>query len=231
MSITPTPDRPETASPRRFRRATAVGLTAGLLGGGAVGLLAAAPSFTSAASSQFVLQDTGTDTSTDTSTDTGTDTSTDEQPERGARLREALQELVDAGTITAAQADAVASHLVEQMPDRGGHGHDGRHGGGRGLAGTVVADALGITTEELRTALASGQTIAEVAAAEGVDVQVVIDAMLAEVEQRLDDKVADGRITQDDADAKLTEATERITERVNTAGGGRMGRGPAGDDA
>jgi hypothetical protein len=139
-----------------------------------------------------------------------------------------LQELVDDGTITATQADAVATHLVEQMPDRGGRGHDGRHGGGRGVAGTVVADALGITDEELRTALASGQTIAELAAAEGVDVQVVIDAMLAEVEQRLDDKVADGRITQEDADAKLTEATERITERVNTAGLGRMGRGPAG---
>ncbi len=228
MNITPTPDRSGSGSNRRFRRATAVGLTAGLLGGGAVGLLAAAPSFTSAASSQFVLQDT--DTGTDTSTDTGTDSgSTDERPDRALRVREALQELVDAGTITAEQADSVAAHLAEQMPDRGGRGHG--HGGGRGVVGTVVADALGITTEELRTALADGQTIAEIAAAEGVDVQVVIDAMIAEVEQRLDEKVADGTLTQAEADTKLTEATERITERVNTAGPVRMGRGPAGDDA
>ena len=51
-TLEPTPDQPN----RRFRRATAIGLTAGLLGGGAVGLLVAVPSLTSAASDTVTLQ-------------------------------------------------------------------------------------------------------------------------------------------------------------------------------
>ena len=219
----PTPDQPN----RRFRRATAIGLTAGLLGGGAVGLLVAVPSLTSAASDTVTLQDSG-DTGTvtdDQGTDDGTDT---DRPEAGARIREYLQSLVDDGTITAEQADAVAAHLAEGMPGRGGHGGEmgGRGHGGR-FDGTVVADALGITVDELATALQGGQSIADVAAAEGVDVQVVVDAIVAEAEARIAQGVTDGRFTQDEADAKLADLTARITERVNQAGGfGRGGRGP-----
>lgn len=221
----PTPDQPN----RRFRRATAIGLTAGLLGGGAAGLLFAVPSLTSAASGTVTLQDSG-DTGTDTDTDS-TVTITDEQsarPEPGTRVREALQALVDDGTITAEQADAVAAHLATSMPGRGGHGDMGGRGhGGRAFDGTVVADALGITADELRTALQDGQSIADVAAAQGVDVQVVIDALVAEAETRIAQGVTDGRFTQEEADAKLTELTDRITERVNQTGGfGRGGHGP-----
>ena len=42
---------PRHARPASHRRTTAIGVTAGLLGGGAIGLLVAMPSFTSAASS------------------------------------------------------------------------------------------------------------------------------------------------------------------------------------
>lgn len=221
--------------PRRFRRATAIGLTAGLLGGGAAGLLFAAPSLTSAASGTVALQETSTDeNSTDES---GTVTVTDEDaaatPDRGARVREALQSLVDDGTITAEQADAVATHLADNLP-RGGRGGGGGMHGGRGFDGTVVADALGITADELRTALQDGQSIADVAAAEGVDVQVVVDAMVAAAQTRVDEAVAAGRITQEEADTKLAELETRIAERVNTAGplrGDGMGRGHRGGDA
>lgn len=216
--------------PRRFRRATAIGLTAGLLGGGAAGLLFAAPSLTSAASGTVALQETSTD-------DSGTVTVTDEAavatPDRGARVREALQSLVDDGTITAEQADAVATHLADNLP-RGGRGGGGGMHGGRGFDGTVVADALGITADELRTALQDGQSIADVAAAEGVDVQVVVDAMVAAAQTRVDEAVAAGRITQEEADTKLAELETRIAERVNTAGplrGDGMGRGHRGGDA
>lgn len=210
---------------RRFRRATAVGLTAGLLGGGAVGLVAVVPSLTNAASGTVTLQD---DTATDQTTDpTQTDPAPgDAAPERGERVRDLLQTLVDDGTITAAQADAVAEHLATNMPGRGGHG--GHGGFGRGVAAQVVADSLGVTVDELVTALRDGQSIADVAAAEGVDVQVVIDAMVAEVQAHLDEEVAEGDLTQEEADARLATATERITERVNTAGSLGMGRGGRG---
>ena len=56
---------------------------------------------------------------------------------------------------------------------------------------------------ELATAVQSGQSIADVAAAEGVDVQVVIDALVTEAEARIAQGVTDGRFTLEEADAKL----------------------------
>jgi hypothetical protein len=112
---------PETTTSNRARRATALGVTAGVVGGGLVGLLMAVPSITSAAN-----EDTG-DTvvaalqeSADPTVDTTTDATTDERPDPGTHLREALQPLVDDGTIEAGQADAVAEFLAQNRPERDG---------------------------------------------------------------------------------------------------------------
>ena len=78
-----------------------------------------------------------------------------------------------------------------------------------------AADAIGIEEDELLDALRDGQTIAEVAESNGVDPQTVIDALVAATQERLDDAVADGRIEQEDADERLADVTERITEFVN----------------
>jgi polyhydroxyalkanoate synthesis regulator phasin len=224
--------------PARGRRAVAIGLTAGLLGGGAAGLVLGVPSLTSASDSVALQQpsdetttDTATDdtTSDDTTSDTATDDTSSDTADRvpGTRLREALQPLVDDGTITAEQADAVTAQLIENMPERGnrGHGGFGQHGG---FDGDVVAGALGITTDELRTALGDGQTVAEIAAAQGVDVQVVIDAVVAAMQERLDQAVANGRLTQEEADARLAQMTERATEWINEGGSFGPGRGGRG---
>lgn len=197
----------------RFRRGTILGVSAGLVGGGLIGLAATVPSLTNAASA---------------TTDTGTadvavvaDDPTAEAPDPGARLRDLLQQLVDDGTITADQADAVTAHLVENAPERGGHGGPGGHGGhggpgGRpGMDGEVVAGVIGIDAEALRDALRSGQSLAEIAEANGVDPQTVIDALVTEAEAHIDQAVADGRLTEDEAAAKLTELVDRITARVN----------------
>jgi hypothetical protein len=236
--VWPSPANDTGGRRRRNRRNSAIGVGAGLLGGGAVGLLMVMPSFSSAATTTeptdttVVVEDTsGTDTDTDAGTDTGTDADTetaeDTTPDRGARLREALQSLVDDGTITAAQADAVATQLAESFPGRGGHG-GGHHGpgglGGRAFDGEVLAGLLGIDVATLRTELESGSTIAEIAAAHGVDAQTVIDALVAEAKSHLDLSVSNGRLTQEEADAKLAELTERITDRVNN------GRPERGDD-
>jgi polyhydroxyalkanoate synthesis regulator phasin len=148
----------------------------------------------------------------------------------GTHLRESLQELVDAGTITADQADAVTAHLVENRPERGefgeGHGPGGHRGGpgmfGRGVASEALTDLLGIDAEELHTQLHDGATLAEIAQAQGVEVQAVIDELVAEVTERIDNAVEDGRIDQAEADEKLAEAEARITDMVNN---GRPERG------
>ena len=244
------------------RRNTAIGLTAGLLGGGAIGLMLGVPGLTSAAGSSpsavvaqedtptddtSTTDDTGTD-DTSTTDDTGTDdTTTDEtvtddttvteetttddedaRPEPGVRLREELQELVDNGTLTSEQADAVATFLVENRPEHGVPGGfpggpggfpggRGRGHGGFGVERGEVAELLGLEPDELGDLLRDGQSLADVATAQGVDVQTVIDTLVSSVKERLDEAVTNERLTQEEADAKLAEITERITEMVNTA--------------
>jgi hypothetical protein len=79
-----------------------------------------------------------------------------------------------------------------------------------------------MTKAELRTAVQSGQTLAQIAADKGVDVQVVIDALKAELAEHLAEEVTSGEITQEQADQKLAKASERITDMVNN---GRPERG------
>ena len=145
-------------------------------------------------------------------------------------VQDALSGLVNDGTITQAQADAVGTALEEARPEGGS-----RHGGGRHLDLSVVAESLGTTEDELRTALEAGQTIAEVAAEKGVDVQTVIDSIVADRKARLDEKVAAGDLTQAEADERLADAGERATALVNgeapALGEGRHGRSGDGPDA
>lgn len=211
---------PDPATPSGKRRGIAVGVAGGLLAGTAAGLVFGVPGLTGAASTDVAVSQAAVVQQTDE-----TDTTTEDAPpeEMGARLRETLQELVDAGTITAAQADAVTAHLVENRPERGefrdGERHGGHRGGpgmfGRGVASEALTDLLGIDGEELRTQLRAGATLAEIATEQGVEVQAVIDELLGEVEERVTNAVENGRIDQAEADEKLAEAEAKITDMVN----------------
>jgi hypothetical protein len=128
----------------------------------------------------------------------------------GQWMSDALAELVTAGTITQSQADAVTTALAAARPE-GGPGH-GR-GGGPGL--TVAAEALGIEASDLRTELQSGKTIAEIASANDVDLQTVIDAIVTSEKAHLAEAVTEGRLTQAEADERAANATDRATNMVN----------------
>jgi hypothetical protein len=150
-------------------------------------------------------------------------------------MTDALKKLVDAGTINQSQADAVSQALVAAKPQGGPHGHGGRGGpGARGEHLAVVAGAIGIDEAALRTELQTGKTVAEVAKAHGVDVQKVVDALVADLKTHLDAEVAAGRITQAQADQKLADAPARITDMVNRKlpprGPGGPGRHLGSDD-
>jgi hypothetical protein len=106
-------------------------------------------------------------------------------------------------------------------------GHRGGPGGGHGGMGlSTAAEALGVTEDDLRTALQDGKTIAAVAEEKGVDLQKVIDAMVADTKTHLAEEVESGRITQAQADERLADLEERITEMVSsTRPAGRPGEG------
>ncbi len=201
------------------KRFAAAGLAAGLTGGAIAGIALTHPSVSGAQ----------TDTTTETTVPAQTDETVSDatRPEPGAWLSETLAPLVANGTITQAQADAVIEAIQEARPDHGLRGHRF----GRGVNLEVAATAIGITPEELRTALQGGQSLAEVAEANGVAVQTVIDAFVADLKTHLDTRVASGAMTQAEADEKLADATERITAMVNGDFPDRpFGPGPRGDD-
>lgn len=113
---------------------------------------------------------------------------------RGPQVK--LSALVTAGTITQAQADAVASALQAARPTdgeggRGDHDHSTHQRGPRAEGLAKAAEVIGVSVDELKTALQSGQTIAQVAEANGVSVNSVIDAMVADATANLRQRITD----------------------------------------
>jgi hypothetical protein len=62
-----------------------------------------------------------------------------------------------------------------------------------------------MTVDELRTQLESGSSIAEIATTKSIDVNTIIDALVAEAKTHLDQAVADGKVTQDEATKRLDD--------------------------
>ena len=132
--------------------------------------------------------------------------------------------------ISGAQSTTSEATTTTAAPNRGAMPHGARHFGrgpgfSRGAEGAVVAKAIGISETELRDQLRSGKTIAEVAKAKGVDVQKVIDALVADASRRIDQAVTDKHITAERAASLKAELEDRITHVVNE------GLGPKGHQA
>jgi hypothetical protein len=145
------------------------------------------------------------------------------KPKSDAWIQDALKPLLDSGTLTQAQIDAVTKALQDARPAgrgpidgglrRGGPGGPGGGGPAGNLSG--VATAIGVTPEEVRTALQSGQSLADLAKSKGVDPQKVIDALLAPIIEHEKADVTSGKDTQAEADKEIADATARVTDFVN----------------
>ena len=118
-------------------------------------------------------------------------------------------------TEAASAPPADAAVRVESVSKQFGKGGGGKHGH-RGDALDAAATALGMEPDALKDALKEGRTLAQVAESQGVDVQVVIDALVAEGNARIDAAVANGRLGADEAEERKAQLAERIAERVST---------------
>ncbi len=142
----------------------------------------------------------------------------------------AAQQHVDVQTVVDAM-DAVAKQNIEDLvnnplptpPDVSiPFGPKMRHGFGFafGLPGMhdfldPIAHALGITTDELRSDLQNGQSIADIAKAKNVDLNTVVGALVKDAQSKLDQAVKDEKLSQDQADAIAANLKERITDFLN----------------
>ena len=189
------------------KRIIAAGVGAGLLLGGVTGLAVTVPNLASA-------QDDATTT----------------VPAEGARPKAGpfsgvLDGLVANGTITQEQADAIvgageAAH-AERHANRaeggmgraeGGMGRPEMRGPGRpggpgrgGMPLESAAEAIGITVEELRTGLQSGQSLAVIAEANGVSADTLIEELTNDARTRITDMVNRTPGERPAADAPMEE--------------------------
>ena len=91
----------------------------------------------------------------------------------------------------------------------GGPGHDGRPGHpGRRLALEAAADALGMTPEELKAELRAGKSVRTVAEERDIEVQTVIEAIVAAVTEH-----AEERATEFVNRERPADAAERANRR------------------
>ena len=78
----------------------------------------------------------------------------------------------------------------------------------------VAAETLNMEQADLVAELQGGKTLAEVAEANNVDVQDLVDAFLAPRAEFLAQAVADGKITQADADAMQARMQAMVTAKT-----------------
>ena len=190
------------------KKLTALALTASLAAGGGAALVGPGLAFAQ-----------------DSTTAAATADVTDRAAGRTAAIRTALAGLVTDGTLTQAQADTVATTLSTADLGHGGRGMKA----GR-VSSEATAEVLGITVEELRTAREAGQTLAQIAEAEGVSRDDLISGLVAAAQAQLTEAVEAGTITQARADELAAGLQERMTEKVDDVHTGRGDRSRDTDD-
>ncbi|MCB0961095.1 MAG: hypothetical protein KDB04_16420 [Acidimicrobiales bacterium] len=155
----------------------------------------------------------------------GTEASTAPVADREGPLPRALDRLVADGTLTQEQADAVLSATKDEV-EQGRADRKERRADRRAELLQVVADAIGSTPDDVKAGLEGGTSIAAQAEAAGVDRQAVDDAITGAITERLDQAVADGKLTEERA-AKAKEHLDEVVDRILDADGqgGGGGRG------
>ena len=167
------------------------------------------------------------------------------EDELRSAMTEAEQEVIDErvaeGKLTVEQGERLRERIEEKglLGPRGGslEGQRGRFCDGvfdcihdrvrdhvrdqdKQLPMEAAAAVLGMEPEALLSELQEGKTLAQVAEEEqGMAVDAFTSAMLAQVRQELDALVADGKLTEEQADARFERVEENIDRIVNAQPG------------
>ncbi len=116
-----------------------------------------------------------------------------------------LAEKVADGSLTQEQADKMLERLQDgklfACPPAGGG--EGGHRGGAGTSFDTLSEIIGLTSDEIKAQLKEGKTITEIAAAQGISEEQLQEALYTAMAAKLAEKVADGSLTQEQADKML----------------------------
>lgn len=161
----------------------------------------AAATSTSSGSSTTTTSSTSSDTSAGTSVAAG-----------GSNAAGAGPNAVDVSSVTTEE------QLVALVQEAYGDASLGLHRGHQPVE-SVLDEVLGISHDELHVRMEEqGQNLAAVATDLGIDPQTLVDALVASWSPAIDTLLADGTITQDEADAYRAALEEAFTFRVTWDG-------------
>lgn len=96
------------------------------------------------------------------------------------------------------------------------NGYGFRFGRNGGTLVDATAKVTGLSVSDVVAELQSGKTFAQVAEAHGKTAANVVSAFLANRKAVLDQAVADGRITQEQADTMLATMKTHVEQQVNS---------------
>ena len=82
----------------------------------------------------------------------------------------------------------------------------------------MVAQAIGMEPQELVAQLREGQSLAEIIAAQGFTVEEVVRTLSAQIQVKLDEAVAEGKITPEQAEQVLARFQEQARKLIEGTG-------------
>ncbi|MBK9714809.1 MAG: hypothetical protein IPO81_26445 [Kouleothrix sp.] len=91
----------------------------------------------------------------------------------------------------------------------------GQMGGQQQSLVAVAANTLGLTQADLIAQLQGGKTIAQVAGEKNVPLDTIVNAFVSTRQARMAQAVANGRMTQAQADAMLATMRANVTARLS----------------
>ena len=141
---------------------------------------------------------------------------------------ELVAERVAAGDLTEEQAARIRERIEsgEGPLFGGGHGQKRGHDRGRYVV-QEVAEFLGLTPQDVVSAKQAGQSLAQIAEANGVSAEELAAFFMSKIEAHVADALAAGKIDQARADEVLQNAPEHIDRLINhsrTPGEDGLGR-------
>jgi uncharacterized protein YidB (DUF937 family) len=133
-----------------------------------------------------------------------------------------IQQAVASGRLTQEEADA----LKAKPPGEGRRLHRLGHGAAK-VVGNIVdaaAQAIGISKDDVKSGLQSGQSLTDIANANGMDRDTLKTKMSDILTADIDKAEQDGKLTTEQADRLRQGMTERL-EKVIDHKGGKAGNG------
>ena len=140
--------------------------------------------------------------------------------DRGLAKATALADLVKAGTISQAQADAISKRFNEFKASRDNFraAHKADHEAHRAAVEGVITSTLGINTATIKSRLEAGETLASIA---GAKKDELISALVTLQIKEIDERVSAGKLTAEQATTMKTKVKDHVTKMVESGKGAK----------